>query len=299
MYSAPTLSSSESSLLWRKRTTPAPPPPFKAFSLPFSSNLRFIHRTKISHISRSTETSSLNSIRRGRSSLKTSPANGTVSGVILQVKVNRLSCQTTRYSIDERSVKSSPLAFSYSVTGSYVAVWPLAENVIELEHCLFNPNDKESRVRIFQLLRLEETKMLLQSVKVFCELWYGPFRDGDQLGGCAMRSSGFASTPTTPASVVAGSWRALLATTTTSNAQACVQQVTGEKVIDIVREEKDLLLLPKDLWCELQQGKDGERAFSIGWLFEPGHAVTSSCVFSSASKLKEVTMARETAQSHV
>ncbi|CAA7054267.1 unnamed protein product [Microthlaspi erraticum] len=207
----------------------------------------------------------------------------------------------TRYSIGERSIKTSPfpLAFSYSVNGSYVAVWPLGENILELEHCLFNPNDKESRVRIFQVLRLEETKMLLQSVKVFCELWYGPFRDGDQLGGCAMRSSGFASTPTTPASVVAGSWRALLATTTTSNAQACVQQVTGEKVIDIVREEKDLLLLPKDLWCELQQGKDGERAFSIGWLFEPGHAVTSSCVFSSASKLKEVTMARETAQSHV
>lgn len=123
----------------------------------------------------------------------------------------------TRYTIDHRSVggsKSSALAFSYSVTGSYVAVWPLGNDQLELEHCLINPNDKESRVRIFQVVGLAESTMLLQSVKVFCELWDGPFRDGDQLGGCAIRSSGFASTPITAASVVTGSWRVLLATTT-------------------------------------------------------------------------------------
>ncbi|EOA18298.1 hypothetical protein CARUB_v10006805mg [Capsella rubella] len=75
----------------------------------------------------------------------------------------------------------------------------------------------------------------------------------------------------------------------------CIQQVTGEKVVEIVREEKDLLLLPQGLWCSLQERKDDDRVFSVGWVFEPGHAITSSCVFSSDSKLKEVTMGRETA----
>ncbi|CAA7043590.1 unnamed protein product [Microthlaspi erraticum] len=207
----------------------------------------------------------------------------------------------TRYSVDERSIATAS-AFSYSVSGSYVALWPLGENQLEVEHCLFNPNDKESRVRVFQVIRLADSssEMLLQSVRVFRELWYGPFRDGDQLGSCAIRSSAFASTPATSASVVAGSWRALLATTSFHASEGCcVQQVAGEKVVDVVREEKHLLLLPKDLWCSLQQGRDGEREFSVGWLFETGHAVTSTCVFSSDSKLKEVTMGRETARSHV
>ncbi|CAH2075785.1 unnamed protein product [Thlaspi arvense] len=207
----------------------------------------------------------------------------------------------TRYSIDQRSIGAtnlSALAFSFSVTGSYVAVWPLGNDQLEVEHCLINPNDKESRVRIFQVVRLAETSMLLQSVKVFRELWDGPFRDGDQLGGCAIRSSGFASTPTTPASVVAGSWRALLATASFhASDSGCIQQATGEKVTEIAREEKDLLLLPQELWCSLQESKDRERVFSVGWLFEPGHAITSTCVFSSDSKLKEVTMGRETALS--
>ncbi|XP_010446333.1 PREDICTED: uncharacterized protein LOC104729136 isoform X1 [Camelina sativa] len=201
----------------------------------------------------------------------------------------------TRYTIDQRTIGSA-LAFSYSDTGSYVAVWPLRNNQLEVEHCLVNPNDKESRVRIFQVVSLAETNMSLQSVKVFREQWYGPFRDGDQLGGCAIRSSGFASTPTTAASVVAGSWRGLLATTSFhASDSGCIQHLTGEKVIEIVREEKDLLLLPQELWCSLQESKDGDRVFSVGWVFEPGHATTSSCVFSSDSKLKEVTMGRETA----
>ncbi|KAL0736275.1 hypothetical protein Bca4012_012485 [Brassica carinata] len=207
----------------------------------------------------------------------------------------------TRHSIDQRSIGPSTASpFSYSVSGSYVAVWPLGNNnnQLEVEHCLINPNDKESRVRILQVVRLaEETKMLvLESVRVFRELWYGPFRDGDQLGGCATRSSGFASTPTTSASVVVGSWRAVLATASFhASDSGCIQQVSGEKVIEIVREEKDLLLLPQDLWCSLQESKDGQRLLSVGWLFEPGHAITSTCIFSSDSKLEEVRMGKETA----
>ncbi|ESQ53064.1 hypothetical protein EUTSA_v10025549mg [Eutrema salsugineum] len=352
-----------SSLLWRYRT-PAPPPlpSFKALSFPFSSSLAFIHRTKISPLSCSAETSSDIALAQSQPATEFDPwsefaqnvsgewdgfgADFSREGKPLElpesvvpeayreweVKVFdwQTQCPTlaqpdaqtflyksikllptvgceadaaTRYSIDQRSTgasKSSALAFSYSVSGSYVAVWPLGNNRLEVEHCLISPNDKESRVRIFQAVRLAETKMLLQSVKVFCEQWYGPFRDGDQLGGCAIRSSGFASTPSTAASVVAGSWRVLLASTSFHAPDSgCIQQVTGEKVIEIVREEKDLLLLPQQLWCSLQESKDGERVFSVGWLFEPGHAVTSSCVFSSDSKLKEVTMGRETALSNV
>ncbi|AEE86897.1 glycerol kinase [Arabidopsis thaliana] len=360
------LSSSGSSLLWRSRThVPAPPPrsspPLKALSFPFSSSLWFIHRTTISPLSCSAESSSEIALAQSQPAPDFNPwsefaqnvsgewdgfgADFTCEGQPLElpesvvpeafreweVKVfdwqtqcptlaqpNSLSflyksikllptvgCEAdaaTRYSIDQRIIgggKSSALAFSYSVTGSYVAVWPLRNNQLEVEHCLINPKDKESRVRIFQVVSLAETtNMSLQSVKVFCEQWYGPFRDGDQLGGCAIRSSGFAATPTTAASVVTGSWRVLLATTSFHASDfGCIQQVTGEKVIEIVREENDLLLLPQELWCSLQQGKDRERVFSVGWVFEPGHAITSSCVFSSDSKLKEVTMGRETALS--
>ncbi|KAG7544228.1 hypothetical protein ISN45_Aa07g040930 [Arabidopsis thaliana x Arabidopsis arenosa] len=76
----------------------------------------------------------------------------------------------TRYCIDERSIGSA-LAYSYSFTGSYVAVWPLGKNnsnQLEVEHCLINPNDKVSRVRV---INLAETEVLLG--------W--SLQDGDQL----------------------------------------------------------------------------------------------------------------------
>lgn len=79
--------------------------------------------------------------------------------------------------------------------------------VLELEHCLIDPRDKESRVRVIQKLRLEDSKLKLQNIRVFCELWYGPFRNGDQLGGCAIRDSAFASTPALNASDVTGVWQ--------------------------------------------------------------------------------------------
>lgn len=79
--------------------------------------------------------------------------------------------------------------------------------VFELEHCLIDPRDKESRVRVIQTLRFEGLKLKLQKISVFCELWYGPFRNGDQLGGCAIRDSAFASTPALNASDVTGVWQ--------------------------------------------------------------------------------------------
>ncbi|XP_062081516.1 uncharacterized protein LOC133787207 isoform X3 [Humulus lupulus] len=120
----------------------------------------------------------------------------------------------TRFSIDERSVggpNSRVSAFAYQPSGSYVAVWPIDEkgshNLIELEHCLINPEDRESRVRIIQILGVENEKMVLRSIRVFVEQWYGPFRNGDQLGGCAIRDSAFASTAALKASELVGVWQ--------------------------------------------------------------------------------------------
>lgn len=120
----------------------------------------------------------------------------------------------TRYSIDERNVggsNSRVSAFAYQPSGSYVALWPIDEKgphkLMELEHCLINPEEKESRVRIIQAVRIENEKMVLHSIRVFVEQWYGPFRNGDQLGGCAIRDSAFASTAALKASELVGVWQ--------------------------------------------------------------------------------------------
>jgi len=46
---------------------------------------------------------------------------------------------------------------------------------------------------------------------VFCEQWYGPFRNGDQLGGCAIRDSAFASSAALEKSNVTGIWKSRVA----------------------------------------------------------------------------------------
>lgn len=55
-------------------------------------------------------------------------------------------------------------------------------------------------------MRLQDSKLVLQNVKVFCEHWYGPFRNGDQLGGCAIQDSAFASTQALDPAQVIGVW---------------------------------------------------------------------------------------------
>lgn len=133
----------------------------------------------------------------------------------------------TRYSIDERNVtnneQSPVLAFAYQSSGCYVAVWPVADHgldkLLELEHCLIDPQDKESRVRIIQVIRIEDSKLELQNIKVFVEQWYGPFRNGDQLGGCSIRDSAFAATQPLKPSQVTGVWQGLNAVATFNNSQ--------------------------------------------------------------------------------
>ncbi|KAE8669693.1 Detected protein of unknown function [Hibiscus syriacus] len=79
--------------------------------------------------------------------------------------------------IDDRNiggVDHEVSAFAYHSSGSYTAVWPVADNgLLELEHCLINPQDRESRVRIIQVVRVDGTKFVLWSIRVFCEQRYG------------------------------------------------------------------------------------------------------------------------------
>ncbi|XP_057964886.1 uncharacterized protein LOC131155644 isoform X3 [Malania oleifera] len=213
----------------------------------------------------------------------------------------------TQYSIDERKIGGSDnriSAFAYQSSGCYVAVW-LMENpqidgtssLLELEHCLVDPKNRESRVRIIQSVRVDNTKMVLQNVKVFREQWYGPFRNGEQLGGCAVHESGFASTDTMKGSEINGVWQGPVSVARFQSSEANIfQEFTDESVQKLVRDERDIIFLPKQLWCSLNEAVGGETCGEVGWMLDSGHAITSRCVFSSDAKLKEITIASETAE---
>ncbi|EYU40483.1 hypothetical protein MIMGU_mgv1a008050mg [Erythranthe guttata] len=216
----------------------------------------------------------------------------------------------TRYNIHERSVSVTQphnSAFAYQSTGCYVALWPssIATNKlnnsksIEVEHCLINPSDKESRVRIIQVLE-QSSEMKMKSISVFVEQWYGPFRNGDQLGGCAIRDSAFAATQPLKASQLSGVWEGLTAVATFhTSTNNMIQQVGDECECKSIRYEDDggLILLPKQLWCSLKKSSEDkmETWCEVGWLLDEGRAITSKCTFSSTGDLKEIAIARETA----
>ncbi|KAK6120851.1 hypothetical protein DH2020_045407 [Rehmannia glutinosa] len=207
----------------------------------------------------------------------------------------------TRYSIQERHMTPPHnSAFAYQSTGSYVALWSISNELMELEHCLIDPNNKESRVRIIQVLELAESELKLQSISVFVEQWYGPFRNGDQLGGCAIRDSAFAATQPLKDSQVSGVWEGLTAVatfTTTTSTHNMIQQLGDECARkSIIRDGNDLILLPKQLWCSVKRREDNlETWCEVGWLVDEGRAITSKCTFSSTAELKEIALATETA----
>lgn len=139
----------------------------------------------------------------------------------------------TQYSVEERNVGGADnfaSAFAYQSSGCYAAVWPIKDlptyRILELEHCLVDPRNRESRVRIIQVVQVEKSKFMLKNVKVFCEQWYGPFRNGEQLGGCAIRDTAFASTDALNSSEITGVWEGLHAVACFQNSQTVSWEIS-------------------------------------------------------------------------
>ncbi|KAL1827870.1 hypothetical protein ACET3Z_006282 [Daucus carota] len=208
----------------------------------------------------------------------------------------------TRHSIDERHIggaENNVSAFAYQSNGSYAAVWCVKTqdtyNLLELEHCLVHPQDQESRVRIIQGIRVENSKFKMQNIKVFIEQWYGPFRNGESLGGCSIRDTAFACTEALNSSEVAGIWQGLSSVAIFHNSQEKnIQEFVQNKTQNLTRDGSNLVLLPRKLWCSMKEDK-GETHCEVGWLFSEGNAITSTCTFSSNAELKEIATSRETA----
>lgn len=54
----------------------------------------------------------------------------------------------------------------------------------------------------------------------------------------------------------------------------------------LVRDDSNLVLLPKQLWCSLRERENGETCSEAGWLFDNGHAITSRCILSRDAEAK-------------
>ncbi|CAN0926984.1 hypothetical protein LINGRAHAP2_LOCUS35630, partial [Linum grandiflorum] len=201
----------------------------------------------------------------------------------------------TRYSSENKLV-SSASAFAYHSSGSYVAVWPAAELELELEHCLVNPQDRESRVRILLSLRSNNGTMSVVGIRAFREQWYGPFRNGEQLGGCAIRDSAFAATPPLhPSKLLGVPWRrGSVAVAAFRGSTGSIQQLDdGSSSLEsecLVRDESGMVMLPKEMWCSVK-----DRCCEVGWMFDDGKAVTFTSIFAPDAKLQEVQITQETA----
>lgn len=158
---------------------------------------------------------------------------------------------------------SSASAFAYGATGSYVAAWPKGPApVVEVEHSIVHPDNREVRVRLVQTVALAKESRL-RGVKVFSEQWYGPFRNGEQLGGCAVRETKFAAREKLSVSEVLGQWES-------NDASAArfpdeLDPETGkfaglapDEPRRLVRDEAGVATLPKHLWSLFKENGDDE-----------------------------------------
>jgi len=117
---------------------------------------------------------------------------------------------------DAATVHSSHRRHASSASAfAYVAAWPRGPApVLEVEHCVVarpaaeggrEEEEERVRVRVVQTVALGREPRL-RGIKVFAEQWYGPFRDGEQLGGCAVRETAFAAGQRLDVSEVLGEW---------------------------------------------------------------------------------------------
>lgn len=68
--------------------------------------------------------------------------------------------------------------------------------------------------------------------------------------------------------------------------QKVIQELVDGSTRKTVRDELDLVVLPRQLWCCLKGIAGGETCCEVGWLFDQGRAITSKCIFSDNGKLK-------------
>ncbi|CAM0870178.1 unnamed protein product [Alopecurus aequalis] len=199
---------------------------------------------------------------------------------------------------------SSAAAFAYDgARGSYVLAWPKGPaTVLEVEHCVVRPDDAEVRVRVVQTVALGKDEARLRGLKVFSEQRYGPYRNGDQLGGCALRESAFAAGEKLAATELAGQWESTAASSARFSAGA-LDPETGklaglEHDDEPRRTSRDeatgvVTLLPRQLWSSFKVKDDGEVVCEVGWVLGDGSAVTSTCVLSKDGEVKEIAAATE------
>eukprot|EP00252_Welwitschia_mirabilis_P006358 TRINITY_DN1720_c0_g2_i4.p1 TRINITY_DN1720_c0_g2~~TRINITY_DN1720_c0_g2_i4.p1 ORF type:complete len:374 (-),score=57.29 TRINITY_DN1720_c0_g2_i4:181-1302(-) len=188
----------------------------------------------------------------------------------------------TQYSVDQRQIggtHNGALSFAFHSRGCYLAVWPvkgeqnrnnvsmypqrncMQHSALEVEHCIVHGQNSEARVRIIQQISLQgngedqELELQLKRLTVHSEQWYGPFMDGEQLGGCAVNGSGFASTAPLDISQVA--------------------------------DLKHAIVLPKNLWCQYKYITKNQFCTEVGWLWDPNNVTTMTCEVSMGGKLKK------------
>ncbi|CAA6666645.1 unnamed protein product [Spirodela intermedia] len=191
----------------------------------------------------------------------------------------------TRYTVEEKIVQGSDAklaAFAYDQTGSYVAVWAIKEHTdgrsFEIEHCLVHPKNHEVRIRIIQSIKMEQMVLSIKKIN---------------LGGCAIRESGFASTVAMEESEVLGTWQsACVAATFTDLQTNAIRELAGERRQELVRGQEGLVTLPKKLWSSIGK-KEDESWVEAGWLIDQGQAITSRCVFLKDGNLKEIAVGHE------
>lgn len=196
---------------------------------------------------------------------------------------------------------SSAAAFAYAAAGSYVAAWPRGPAlVLEVEHCVVRPDapaEEAGRVRVVQTVALGR-EARLRGLKVFAEQWYGPFRDGEQLGGCAVGETPFAAGEKLDVAEVIGQWETTDAAAARFSGDLDPEtgkfaELSPDQPRKLVRDAEGVVTLPKQLWSAFKELGDGEFLCEVGWALGGGGAVTSRCVLSKDGDVKEIAAAHE------
>ncbi|KAL6648871.1 hypothetical protein ACP70R_013095 [Stipagrostis hirtigluma subsp. patula] len=194
---------------------------------------------------------------------------------------------------------SSAAAFAYAAAGSYVAAWPKGPApVLEVEHCVVRPDGGgEVRVRVVQTVALGK-EARLRGLKVFSEQWYGPFRNGEQLGGCAVRETAFAAGEKLDVSEVLGQWESRDAAAARFSDELDPEtgkfaELSPAEPGKVLRDADGVVTLPKQLWSVFKEHGGGEFLCEVGWVLGGGSAVTSRCVLSRDGDVKEIAAAYE------